>query len=146
MKLSTRVRYGVRLMVELGLRRGDDPVLLKDISRNQEISEKYLGQIIIPLKAAGLVRTYRGAHGGYRLGRPAADITLKDIVGILDGDMRLLDCVREPDSCARVSRCVARTVWEELGKRISSFLESVTLKDLVARGGDCTEDAPMCRI
>ena len=71
MKLSTRVRYGVRLLVELGLQDGEKPVLLRDISKSQEISEKYLGQIIIPLKAAGLVRTYRGARGGYRLGKPA---------------------------------------------------------------------------
>jgi len=146
MKLSTRVRYGVRMMVELGLHQGEDPVLLRDISRNQEISEKYLGQIIIPLKAANLVRTYRGAHGGYRLGRPPAEITLKEIVEVLDGDIRLLDCEREPDSCTRVSRCVTRSVWEELGKRISSYLGSVTLKDLIARCGDRNGIAPMYHI
>jgi Rrf2 family protein len=146
MKISTRVRYGVRLLVELGLHTGNEPVLLRDISKSQEISEKYLGQIMIPLKAAGLVRTYRGAHGGYRLGREAADITLKEIVEVLDGDRCLVECVREPDSCSRVARCVTRSVWQELGKRISSFLESMTLEDLIARCGDRREPAQMYQI
>jgi Rrf2 family protein len=135
MKLSTRVRYGVRLLVELGLQDGEKPVLLRDISKSQEISEKYLGQIIIPLKAAGLVRTYRGARGGYRLGKPAAAITIRDVVEILDGDMRLLECAREPGACNRVSKCVTRNVWQELGNRISSYLESITIHDLMARCG-----------
>jgi len=146
MKLSTRVRYGVRLLVELGLHTGDGPVLLRDISKNQEISEKYLGQIMIPLKAAGLVRTYRGAHGGYRLGRQASDITLREIVEVLDGDMCLLECVRDSGSCSRIVRCVTRSVWQELGKRISSFLESMTLQDLIARCGDHKELAQMYQI
>ncbi|MEI6632585.1 MAG: Rrf2 family transcriptional regulator [Chlamydiota bacterium] len=146
MKISTRVRYGVRLLVELGLHSGDEPVLLRDISKNQEISEKYLGQIMIPLKAAGLVRTYRGAHGGYRLGRRAADITLKEIVEVLDGDMCLLDCAREPGSCSRIVHCVTKSVWQELGKRISSFLESMTLEDLIAQCGDRREVAQMYQI
>lgn len=135
MKLSTRVRYGVRILVELGLHAEESPVLLKEISRAQEISEKYLGQIIIPLKAAGLVRSYRGAHGGYRLGRDAVDITLKDIVEVLEGDVCLLDCVREPGSCSRVPQCATRNVWRELGERISSFLGSMTLRDLIEQGG-----------
>ena len=125
---------------------GDEPVLLRDISRNQEISEKYLGQIMIPLKAAGLVRAYRGAHGGYRLGRYAADITLKEIVEVLDGDMCLLECVRESGSCSQIVRCVTRSVWQDLGKRISSFLESMTLQDLVAQCGDRRELASMYQI
>ena len=101
---------------------------------------------MIPLKAGGLVRTYRGARGGYRLGRPAADITLKEIVEVLDGDMCLLDCTRESDSCSRIVRCVTRSVWQELGKRISSFLESMTLQDLITRCGDHKELASMYQI
>lgn len=115
MTLSTRVRYGVRLMAELGLHRNDDPVLLKDMSRNQGISGQQLGWIIIPRKAAGLVRTRRGAHGGYRFGRQAADIALENIVELLDGDMRPPDCVRDPDSRAGVSRCATGTVWKGFG-------------------------------
>lgn len=128
--------------MELGLHSGEEPVLLRDISRSQEISEKYLGQIIIPLKAAGLVRSYRGAHGGYRLGRDAGEITLKEIVELLDGDVRLLDCVREPGSCRRVPRCAARNVWRDLSDRISSFLESTTLKGLIEQVG-CRNEAEL---
>jgi Rrf2 family protein len=146
MKLSTRVRYGVRLLVELGSTAGDEPILLRDISRNQEISEKYLGQIMIPLKAAGLVRAYRGAHGGYRLGRRAAEITLKEIVEVLDGDICLLECVRDSGSCNRIARCVTMSVWHELGERISSFLASMTLEDLIARCGEPREVAQVYQI
>ncbi len=80
MKLSTRARYGTRLMLKLALRYGKGPVFLKDIARAEEISEKYLSQIIIPLKGAGLVRAFRGAHGGYTLARAPDRIKLKDIV------------------------------------------------------------------
>jgi len=118
-------------MLELGLHYNQAPVFLKDIARAEEISEKYLSQIIIPLKAGGLVNSFRGARGGYVLARPPADITLKDIVGILEGGFDLLGCVRNPSVCGRVSQCVTRDVWSLLGRTIAGTLGSVTLKDLV---------------
>ena len=81
MNISTRTRYGTRLMLELGLNYGKEPLLLREIAASQEISEKYLSQIIIPLKAAGLVNSFRGARGGYILAKPPKQITLNDIVG-----------------------------------------------------------------
>jgi Rrf2 family protein len=96
MKISTRARYGTRLMVALGAHYGQRPVFLKEIAKAEEISEKYLSQIIMPLKAAGLVNSFRGAHGGYVLSRTPAQISLKDIVGALEGDFNLVGCLGNP--------------------------------------------------
>src|SRR4030067_739218 len=101
MKLSTRSRYGVRLMLALGVKSNQGPIFLKDIARSEEISEKYLSQIIIPLKAKGLVSTFRGAHGGYILARRASEIRLREIVEPLEGDLCLVDCVTLPEVCDR---------------------------------------------
>lgn len=131
MKLSTRARYGTRLMVELGLRYGEGPVFLRDIAKKEDISEKYLSQIIIPLKSAGLVNSFRGARGGYVLAKSPSAITLKDIVGVLEGGFNLVDCVNDEAACGRVSICVTRDLWKKLTHVISETLEDVMLEDLV---------------
>ena len=133
MKISTRSRYGARLMVELGLHYDEGPFFLKDIAKLEEISEKYLSQIIIPLKNAGLVNSFRGAHGGYVLARHPSKITMKDIVEILEGDFNLVECVKNPANCSRVSVCVTRSLWNKIGNKISQELNAVTLEDLVKR-------------
>src|SRR4030042_540461 len=94
MKLSTRTRYGVRLMVALALNYGKDPVFLKDIAKGENISEKYLSLIIIPLRGVNLVNSVRGAHGGYNLSKEPSQITLKEIVDVLEGECSLVDCVK----------------------------------------------------
>lgn len=131
MKISTRARYGTRMMLELGLRYGEGPIFLKEIAKEEEISEKYLSQIIIPLKAVGLVNSFRGAHGGYVLSRHPAKITIREIVGVLEGDFNLVGCVKDPQMCTRVSVCVTRNLWSKLGEHITQMLESVSLEDLV---------------
>ena len=133
MRLSTRSRYGVRLMLALALNNGNTPIFLKDIARTEDISEKYLSQIIIPLKAHGLVTTFRGAHGGYLLGRPAAGITLRDIIEPLEGDLCLVDCVANSTVCERSTECVTRGVWTEMSALLLGFLGSITLEDLLKR-------------
>ena len=133
MRLSTRSRYGVRLMLALGLYEKKEPVFLKDIAHSEGISEKYLSQIIIPLKARGLVTTFRGAHGGYLLGRPASEITLRDIIEPLEGDMSLVDCVNAPDICGKSTECVTRAVWNEMSSLLIGFMEKITLEDLVKK-------------
>ena len=114
MKLSTRARYGVRLMLALARSYGQGSVYLKDVAKGEEISEKYLSQIIIPLRSAGLVNSTRGAHGGYMLSKPPAEITLKQIVDPLEGDC-LVDCVKNPSACPCVSTCANRDVRALLG-------------------------------
>jgi Rrf2 family transcriptional regulator, cysteine metabolism repressor len=130
MKLSTRTRYGVRMMLALARNYGKGRIYLKEIAKCEEISEKYLSLIIIPLKGIGLVKSIRGAHGGYTLGKAPAEITLKDIVDILEGDC-LVDCVKDPRACSRLQGCATRDIWKMLGGKISDVLRSITLERLV---------------
>lgn len=131
MKISTRARYGLRLMLELALRHGQGPVFLRDVAKSQEISEKYLSTIIIPLKAAGFVTSYRGSHGGYELAREPERLNLREIVSTLEGDLGLVDCVANPGGCARVDLCAVRDVWCKVGGAITATLEGITLRELV---------------
>ncbi len=131
MRLSTRSRYGVRLMLALGASDSKKPVFLKDIAASEEISEKYLSQIIIPLKAKGLVTTFRGAHGGYLLSRPASEIKLREIVEPLEGDLSLVDCVGNSHVCGKSSFCVTRDVWEGMSILLRDYLDGITLEELV---------------
>jgi Rrf2 family protein len=133
MRISTRARYGVRFLVDLAGRQEGGPVYLKDIARSQEISEKYLSQIVIELKSAGIISGFRGAHGGYVLARDPAEITLKEIVSVLEGDLSVIDCVQNSKSCGRMDKCVSREVWMRLGEVIAETLEAITLADLVRR-------------
>jgi Rrf2 family protein len=133
MKISTRTRYGTRLMTVLALEYEKGPVFLKDIARKEKISEKYLSQIIIPLRANGLVNSFRGAHGGYVLSMPPSQITVKDIVEVLEGGLTLVDCIQDVDICNHTSRCVTREVWEKLSANIADTLGSISLQDLVER-------------
>lgn len=133
MKLSTRSRYGLRLMLALALNEKKKPVFLKDIARSEEISEKYLSQIIIPLKARGLVNTFRGAHGGYVLSRPPSQIKLLDILESLEGDICLVDCVKKPDMCSRSTKCVTRDIWDEMSVLLTGFLNKLSLEDITEK-------------
>ena len=133
MKLSTRGRYGVRLMLELALHYGEGPVLLKDIAERQGISEKYLWQLINPLKTTGLVNSRRGAHGGYVLGKPPEAISLKAILQILEGPLCLVDCVDNPSLCKRSLSCISRDIWGEASKNMQQTLEDTTLAAMVER-------------
>ncbi len=136
MKLSTRSRYGLRLIFELGLYYGDGPILLKDIAKREGISERYLGQLVIPLKNAGFISSIRGAHGGYLLSQNPVEISIKDIIEVLEGDLNLVECVKDGSSCDRVSSCATRRVWALLGDKIKEVLSSFTLADLVKEHQD----------
>ncbi len=131
MKLSTRARYGVRLMVALAFNYDKGPVFLKDVAKVENISEKYLSLIVIPLRRIGLVNSIRGAHGGYLLAKDPSQITMKEIIDVLEGDCSLVDCVRNPSTCPRVPICASHDIWEIIGGKISETLNSVTLDMLV---------------
>ena len=133
MRLSTKGRYGARLMLELALHYGQGPILLKDIAGRQEISEKYLGHLIAPLKVAGLINSSRGAHGGYMLARQPANITLKEVIQALEGSLSLSECINSPCICRRVQSCVTRDILEEMGVKMMEVLESCTLQDMINR-------------
>lgn len=131
MKLSTKGLYGARAMVEMALYYGQGPVLLKDIAKRQGISKKYLGHIITSLKVAGLVKSIRGAHGGYILAKPPVQIRLSQIIKALEGPLAPAECVDDPKCCPRAEICVTRDVWIEMKRAMDGILESISLEDLV---------------
>ena len=133
MKLSTRGRYGVRMMMDLALHNEEGPVLLKDIAQRQGISEKYLWQLINPLKTAGLVNSLRGAHGGYILGKAPEAISLKEVLQVLEGPLCLVDCVDNPSLCDRASSCISRDIWGEASKNMLQTLAGTTLAGMVEK-------------
>lgn len=133
MKLSTRVRYGVRALMDIAEHGAAGPVSLKDVARRQFISEQYLEQLILPLKGAGVVRSVRGAHGGFQLNKRASDILISEIVEILGGKTFLTDCLHNEEVCLRVDCCAARDLWQEANAAFWNVLASVTLVDLLRR-------------
>ena len=128
MKISTRGRYGLRILFELALHSDGPPRMVKDIATAQAISPKYLSRLIIDLRKARLVKSVRGAKGGYKLARFPSDITLLEIVEIMEGRIALHDCVREPDASRRKADCATRQVWSELNEHIRQWMAAVTLQ------------------
>jgi len=131
MKLSTKGRYGVRLMIDIASNYNGHPVLLRDIAKRQAISEKYLWHLIDSLKIAGLVSSVRGAHGGYRLAKNVEEINLNDIILATEGNINIVECVTDPFSCERSETCATIDVWRDVSDKISETLKSISLKDMV---------------
>lgn len=136
MKLSTRSRYAVRAMIELAQNEANRPLQLKVIAKRQAISVKYLEQLMAILRAAGLIRSVRGAKGGYILARPPSQVRLSDILHCLEGPVAIVECVENSERCARAADCAARQVWTRVQQAIEEVLQSITLQDVVeiARG------------
>lgn len=132
MKISTKGRYGLRAILDLAVHGTDGtPVFLSDIAKRQNVSEKYLEHIFSALHKGGIVKAQRGRKGGYLLDRPADQITILDIVTILEGPCTLVDCVQSAAVCDRSSACVAREVWNELGTAVRNVLNGYTIASLV---------------
>ena len=127
MRLSTRARYGMRLMLALARNYGRGSMYLKDIAGAEEISEKYLSLLMIPLREAGLVHSMRGAYGGYTLAKAPSQINLGEIVEVLEGNC-IVDCVRDPSACPRLSVCTSHGIWAFLDEKISETLRSITME------------------
>jgi Rrf2 family cysteine metabolism transcriptional repressor len=133
MRLSTKGRYGLRAILNIAQEQEFGPVAIHTIAERQNISGKYLEQLIAPLKKAGLIKSIRGAQGGYILGRSAAEITVGDVIRVLEGPIAPVDCVSEvnPDDCNRAEYCVTKQVWSRLRDSISEVLDAYTIEDLV---------------
>jgi Rrf2 family protein len=131
MKLSTRARYGVRMMLELALNYGKGPTYLREVAEKEDISEKYLSQLALALKSANLISSERGMKGGYVLKRSPEEINLREIVEALEGKLNLVPCLNNPAVCNRVSLCVTREVWKKVDQAVIVTLEKITLGDLV---------------
>ncbi len=132
MKLSTKVRYGMRAMAELARQSNGSPVMLRTIAERQNLPEKYLEHLFTSLRTAGLVASERGARGGYRLARPADQITALDVYTALEGDLELIACAEHPDRCPYREDCVTADLWRELGVALREVLAKKNLKDLAA--------------
>ncbi len=130
MKLSTKGRYGVKAMVDLAIYYGGDPVSIKSISKRQNISEYYLEQLFSPLRKAGLIKSIRGAQGGYVLNKAPEDITVAQVMNVLEGPIEISDCV-DGSTCNNLDCCATRLLWEKIKYSIDSVMESVTLRDIV---------------
>lgn len=132
MKFSTKARYGLRAMIELALRDQEDPVSVKSIAECQDISEAYLEQLMAILSRRGLVRSIRGAQGGYLLARDPSTIRVGDVIRALDGPLVPVECVsrENPVNCKRYDHCPTRPVWERVRDVLEKSLDSLTLQDL----------------
>lgn len=131
MKLSTKSRYGTRLMLELAEHFHDGPVHLTTVARHQGISVKYLEQIIIPLKKANYVKSVRGPKGGHILAKPPEAITIGEIVALLEDGASLSECSDNPMVCERSSGCATRYIWREAAQAMFDKLHAITLADVM---------------
>lgn len=130
MKISTKGRYGLRLMTDLAVYYEQGLIPLKEIAARQEISEKYLEQIMMQLNRSGLVRSVRGAQGGYRLAKPPEDITAGAVLRVLEGSLSPVDCVDGTQACPRAARCATVSLWLRLKDAVESVVDHTTLADL----------------
>ncbi|MCY6484050.1 Rrf2 family transcriptional regulator [Clostridium aestuarii] len=131
MKLSTKGRYGVRAMVDLAIHYGEAPVSIKSISQRQGISESYLEQLFSPLRKAKLIKSVRGAQGGYILNKNPKEITSADVIRVLEGPIEISACVDEGNKCSNMDRCSTRLLWRKIKEGIDGITKSITLQDMV---------------
>lgn len=136
MKISTKGRYSVTALYELALHYGEGPVPLKSVAQGQGLSENYLEQLMVPLRRAGIVKSIRGAQGGYMLAKSPAEITIGSIITTVEGPIAVVDCLlaeagAAEQMCDRACACVTRGIWEKVCDSISEVLESITLQTLL---------------
>ncbi|MDD6037456.1 MAG: Rrf2 family transcriptional regulator [bacterium] len=133
MKISTKGRYALRIMIDLAQNGNGKPIPLKEISGRQNITLKYMEQIMTMLMRAGYVRSFRGNNGGYTLAKSAGEYTIGDILRMTEGSMVPIACLDEnQNGCMRKDACETFAFWEGLGKVINEYLDSATLEDLVS--------------
>lgn len=132
MKISTKGRYALRLMVDLAMNNNGEMVRIKDVAKRQNISEKYLEQIISILKRAGFVRSLRGSQGGYQLAKDPTEYTVGMILRLTEGSMAVVSCLEDSENqCKRANQCVSLRLWSMIDKAVSDVIDNVTLQDMV---------------
>lgn len=131
MKISTKGRYALRLMMDLAMHNTGSPISLKDIAVRQGISEKYLEQIISVLNKAGYVKSMRGAQGGYQLTRTPEEYTVGMILRITEGSLAPVDCVNEGGICEKMDTCVTIRIWKEVNDAVNGVVDNITLADIL---------------
>ena len=137
MKLSTKITYGVRALFDIAYHSCGIPAKVNDIARRQGISARYIEQIFIKFKKAGIIKTVRGPKGGYMLAKKAEEISLGEIIRSIEGDIELVSCKPSKSGegeCVMSENCVTAPIWAELNDKVSSFFDSISIKDLCERG------------
>lgn len=129
MKLSTKGRYGVRAMVDLAINYSESPVSIKSIAGRQNISELYLEQLFSPLRKAKLIKSVRGAQGGYVLSKHPKEISVSDIIDVLEGPIEISSCI-DSGECNNMEVCPSRLLWEKIKNSIDEVMKSITLQDM----------------
>lgn len=137
MKLTTRSRYGTRMVLDIAQHAGDGPVRIGDIAKRQKVSVKYLEKLIRELRDAGLINSRRGPKGGHMLGKPAEDISVGEVVRVLEGHRHLVFCVRGKDQCERSAECLTRQLWRIASEAMFEKLDSISFADLVHDQAKC---------
>ncbi len=143
MKISTRGRYGLRILLDLALHDNGSPRMIRDIAGSQRISEKYISRLIIDLRRAGMVKSVRGSRGGYRIARYPKNLTVLDVIEVMEGPVSIIDCVTT-ESCDRQRGCAVRSIWCDMNNQIRSALAAVTLQDVIDRQRENEEMAEYC--
>jgi Rrf2 family protein len=131
MKLSTRGRYGIHAMYDLAVHYGDGPQSIKCIAERQGIPEAYLEQLIGQLRRSGLVKSVRGAQGGYLLSRSPSEITVGEVLRTLEGELAVVDCLMEEEACHKACSCPTRVVWKKLRDGLNQIVDGITLQDML---------------
>ncbi len=136
MKISTRTRYGIRAVLQLAENYQKGPLKLGTIASHQDISIKYLEQIMAILKSGDFIRTIRGPRGGYMLAKAPNQIKLSDVFDCLEGHAAAVECIEDENYCPRSYDCIAKQLWEQVHRAIRNVLQSVTLQDLLDKAKD----------
>ncbi len=131
MKITTKVRYGLRALLQIAISYDGNPVPLSTIAESQEISRKYLEQLVTSLRKSDLIGSRKGVRGGYYLARSPEDISLWEVFCSLEGHTPLVECIHHPENCPRSDNCTTRDIWTLLDRKLHSFWEDFTLQDLV---------------
>ena len=133
MKISTKGRYGLRILLDLALHENKMPRMIRDIAGSQQISEKYISRLIIALRRAGMVCSIRGAKGGFRLAKTPEELTLLDVLEVMEGPLSIVDCVHAPKTCTRHENCAVREIWQGVNSEIRETMRKITLRTLVEK-------------
>lgn len=137
MKISTKGRYALRVMLDLATNKSDDFIPLKDISKRQDITVKYLEQIISPLSKAGYLLSSRGSGGGYRLAKSPKSYTIGDILRTTEGNLSVVACLdSNSNNCGRAENCLTLPFWQGFNKVVKDYVDNVTLEDLLNNSED----------
>ena len=132
MKLTTKCRYGLRVLLDLAVFATEDrPRMLRDVAKSQDISEKYLSRLVIDLRRAGLISSVRGAGGGYKLARPPKMISILDVLEVMEGPVAIVECLADSDLCERSHRCPPQILWSQINQKVRNVFVEYTLQDLL---------------